>query len=80
MKLSLSLASLLLSTFVASEGLSLFGGQKVLDEATKVPGDNPLKSVLLLVNNQYGQRLTHRTTVTVLQNIQTISLCSTTSI
>ncbi|CZR62456.1 probable phosphatidylglycerol/phosphatidylinositol transfer protein [Phialocephala subalpina] len=42
MKLPLSLASLLLSTFVAAEGLSLFGGQKVLDEATKVPGDNPL--------------------------------------
>jgi len=43
MKLSLSLVTVLLSTFVSSEGLSLFGGgQKVLDEATKVPGDNPL--------------------------------------
>jgi len=43
MKFSISLISLLLSTLVASEGLSLFGGgQKVLDEATKVPGDNPL--------------------------------------
>jgi len=42
MKLSLSLVTVFLSTFVASEGLSLFGSQKVLDEATKVPGDNPL--------------------------------------
>jgi len=42
MKFSLSLITLLLSSLVASEGLSLFGGQKVLDETTKVPGDNPL--------------------------------------
>jgi len=42
MKFSFGLVTLLLSTLVASEGLSLFGGQKVLDEATKVPGDNPL--------------------------------------
>ena len=42
MKLSLSLVSLLFSTLVASEGLSLFGGQKVLGDGAAVPGDNPL--------------------------------------
>jgi hypothetical protein len=42
MRLSLSLVSLLFSTLVASEGLSLFGGQKVLGDGAAVPGENPL--------------------------------------
>ncbi|KAH6673729.1 ML domain-containing protein [Halenospora varia] len=44
MKFSVTLASLFLSTLVASEGLSFFGGgQKVLDDkGGAVPGDNPL--------------------------------------
>jgi len=42
MKFSLSLITLLLSTLVASEGLSFFGGQKVLGDGAAVPGDNPL--------------------------------------
>ncbi len=44
MKVSLSILSLALSTLVASEGLSFFGGsQKSLaDEPVPVPGDNPL--------------------------------------
>lgn len=37
MKFHLSFVTLFFSTLVASEGLSLFGGQKILDEATKVP-------------------------------------------
>ncbi|RDL33663.1 putative Phosphatidylglycerol transfer protein [Venustampulla echinocandica] len=44
MRLSLPVASLFLSTLVASEPLSLFtGGQRVLgDKGEAVPGDNPL--------------------------------------
>lgn len=42
MKFSTSIASLLLSTLVASEGLSLFGGQKALGDGAAVPGENPL--------------------------------------
>jgi len=43
MKLSLSLITLLLSSLVASEGLSFsFGGQKPLGDGAAVPGDNPL--------------------------------------
>jgi hypothetical protein len=43
MKLSLSAATLLLCTLVASEGLSFFGnGQKVLGDGEAVPGSNPL--------------------------------------
>jgi hypothetical protein len=43
MKFSLSLLTLTCSTLVASKGLSLFGGQKVLDDSLAVPGDNPLE-------------------------------------
>lgn len=43
MKFSLSLLTLACSTLVASKGLSLFGGQKVLDDSLAVPGDNPLE-------------------------------------
>jgi hypothetical protein len=43
MKFSLSLITLLLSSLVASEGLSFsFGGQKPLGDGEPVPGDNPL--------------------------------------
>jgi hypothetical protein len=45
MKLSLGLITLLLSSLVASEGLSFsFGvsGQKPLGDGEAVPGDNPL--------------------------------------
>ncbi len=42
MKFSGSIAALFLSSLVASKGLSLFGGQKVLDDKPAVPGDNPL--------------------------------------
>lgn len=43
MKFSISVLTLLLSTLVASEGLSFFGGgQKVLGDGAAVPGDNPL--------------------------------------
>jgi hypothetical protein len=42
MRFSVSIISLLLSTFVASEGLSLFGGQKHLGDGEPVPGENPL--------------------------------------
>jgi hypothetical protein len=43
MKFSLSLITLLLSSLVASEGLSYsFGGQKPLGDGAAVPGDNPL--------------------------------------
>jgi hypothetical protein len=43
MKFSLSLITLLLSSLVASEGLSFsFGGQKPLGDGEAVPGDNPL--------------------------------------
>lgn len=43
MKFSLSLITLLLSSLVASEGLSFsFGGQKPLGDGAAVPGDNPL--------------------------------------
>lgn len=45
MKLSISILSLLLSTLVASDGLSFLGGgsQRVLGDGEAVPGDNPLK-------------------------------------
>jgi hypothetical protein len=43
MKFSLGLITLLLSSLVASEGLSFsFGGQKPLGDGAAVPGDNPL--------------------------------------
>lgn len=43
MKFSISIVSLLLSTLVASKGLSFLGnGQKVLGDGDAVPGDNPL--------------------------------------
>jgi hypothetical protein len=43
MKFSTSLFTLLLSTIVASEGLSFFGGdQHVLDDLA-VPGESPLE-------------------------------------
>jgi hypothetical protein len=43
MKLSLSLITLLLSSLVASEGLSFsFGSQKPLGDGEAVPGNNPL--------------------------------------
>ena len=42
MKFSLSILTLLLSTLVASDGLSFFGSQKVLGDGAAVPGDNPL--------------------------------------
>lgn len=43
MKLSLSLITWLLSSLVASEGLSFsFGGQKSLADGEAVPGNNPL--------------------------------------
>jgi hypothetical protein len=43
MKFSLSLITLLLSSLVASEGLSFsFSGQKPLGDGAAVPGDNPL--------------------------------------
>lgn len=43
MKFSLSILTLLLSTLVASNGLSFFGGgQKALGDGETVPGDNPL--------------------------------------
>lgn len=44
MKFSTSLFTLLLSTIVASEGLSFFGGdQHVLDDGLAVPGESPLE-------------------------------------
>jgi hypothetical protein len=44
MKLSTSLLTLLLSTIVASEGLSFFGGeQRILDGSVAVPGESPLE-------------------------------------
>jgi len=44
MKFSTSLVTLLLSTIVASEGLSFFGGsQHVLDDSVAVPGESPLE-------------------------------------
>jgi len=45
MKFSISIVTLLLSTLVASDGLSFFskGAQKVLGDGEAVPGDNPLK-------------------------------------
>jgi hypothetical protein len=43
MKFSISLIALLLSSLVASEGLSFsFGGQKPLGDGEAVPGNNPL--------------------------------------
>lgn len=42
MKCSLSIATLLLSTVVTSKSLSFLGGQKVLSDGEKVPGENPL--------------------------------------
>ncbi|KAG0649358.1 Phosphatidylglycerol phosphatidylinositol transfer [Hyphodiscus hymeniophilus] len=43
MKITLSILTLLLSTLVASDGLSFFGGaQKALGDGAAVPGDNPL--------------------------------------
>ncbi|KAI9054672.1 hypothetical protein LZ554_001824 [Drepanopeziza brunnea f. sp. 'monogermtubi'] len=42
MKFSSSILTLLLSSLVAVDGLSLFGGQKVLGDGGPVPGDNPL--------------------------------------
>ena len=43
MKLSLSLITLLLSSFATSEGLSFsLGGQKPLGDGEPVPGNNPL--------------------------------------
>jgi hypothetical protein len=44
MKFSSSIATLFLSTLVAAEGLSLFGGgQKILDGSLSVPGESPLE-------------------------------------
>lgn len=45
MKFSSSILTLLFSSLVASRGLSLFGSdsQHILDDSTKVPGDNPLE-------------------------------------
>jgi len=44
MKFSTSVATLCLSTLVASRGLSLFGdSQTSLNENLKIPGDNPLE-------------------------------------
>jgi hypothetical protein len=44
MKITTSLATLLLSTIVASEGLSFFSGnQRVLDDSLAVPGESPLE-------------------------------------
>jgi len=44
MKFSSSFITLLLSTFVAADGLSFFGGnQKVLDGSLSVPGQSPLE-------------------------------------
>jgi hypothetical protein len=43
MKFSISILTLLLSTLVASDGLSFtFSGQKKLGDGAAVPGDNPL--------------------------------------
>lgn len=44
MKLSSSILTLLLSTLVAADGLSFFGGgaQKALGDGEAIPGDNPL--------------------------------------
>jgi hypothetical protein len=42
MKFTLSILTLLLSTLVASDGLSFLGSQKTLGEGGAVPGDNPL--------------------------------------
>lgn len=42
MKFSLSILTLLLSTLVASDGLSFLGSQKALGDGEAVPGDNPL--------------------------------------
>lgn len=43
MKLTATVVPLLLSSFVASKSLSLFGSQQtVLDNKPSVPGDNPL--------------------------------------
>lgn len=44
MKFSISVATLCLSTLVASRGLSLFGdSQTPFDEDLSIPGDNPLE-------------------------------------
>jgi hypothetical protein len=44
MKFSASLFTLLLSTIVASEGLSFFGSdQHPLDDSLAVPGESPLE-------------------------------------
>jgi hypothetical protein len=43
MKFSTSILALILSTLVASDSLSFFGGgQKALGDGEAVPGDNPL--------------------------------------
>ena len=42
MKFSASILTLLLSTLVASDGLSFLGSQKALGDGAAVPGDNPL--------------------------------------
>ena len=44
MKFSSGFITLLLSTVVAADGLSFFGGkQKVLDDSLSVPGKSPLE-------------------------------------
>jgi hypothetical protein len=43
MKFSSTIVALLLSALVTSERLSFFGGQRVLDESLRVPGESPLE-------------------------------------
>ena len=43
MKFTLSILTLLLSTIVAADGLSVLGSQGALGDDDAVPGDNPLK-------------------------------------